>query len=360
MLLFGPPGEPRRAKVPAMALEVEHLHSIESVNRNQWNAVVEGAALGCVFHRYEWLRALERGLDREPRHVLVSKKGNPIAVLPNVVTDLGPVGQLKSIEPGYGGPIAMADEERALEGLLDGVAECCDGRILFNQFRTYDQGYVRYHDALRERGYGIAIHSCRFVLDLTRGWDAIYERMDGERRRGIRRGRETDAAVEVVEEPVTAAVLSTFYDDYARVMDRVGMDALPYSFLAELEALEEWVTIFSLRIDGARQGMYLYVADDHQSAFQHLYTAVTVDHFEHHAAELLHEHAIKWAIDRGYETYDLRGSTPDFRNGVFSFKEYFGAEPVPLLLWERGRPAPALSALNAGRRLARRFDLPGP
>ncbi|WP_306058657.1 GNAT family N-acetyltransferase [Natronococcus wangiae] len=336
-----------------MSLEVEQLDSIDAVNRNQWNSVVEQSELGCVFHRYEWLRAVEAGLDREPRHVLVSKKGNPIAVLPNFVAELGPVDQLKSIEPGYGGPIAMTDEERALELLLDAVADRCDGRILFNQFRTYDQEYVRYHNLLRERGYDVVVHSCRFTLDLTRGWDAILEGMHGERRRGIRRGRERE--FEVVEEPLTAAVLSDFHDDYARVMDRVGMDALPRSFLAELQRLEDRITVFSLRADGARRGMYLYVSDDEQSSFQHLYTAVTADHFEYRAPELLHEHAIRWAIDRGYKAYELRGSTPDFRNGVFSFKEYFGARPIPLLLWERGRPAPALSALNLGRTLSRRF-----
>ncbi|WP_394741821.1 peptidoglycan bridge formation glycyltransferase FemA/FemB family protein [Natronococcus roseus] len=339
-----------------MSLEVEHIDSIEEANRNQWNHVVEGSELGCVFHRYEWLRAIEEGLDYEPRHVLVSKKGNPIAVLPNFVTRLGPVAQLTSIEPGYGGPIAVADEERALELLLAGVAERCDGRVFFNRFRTYDEGYVRYQNVLRERGYDVAVHSCRFALDLTRGWDAILEGMDGERRRGIRRGRESDH--EIREEPVTPAVLADFYDDYARVMDRVGMDAVPYSFLAALERFADRITILSLRADGDRRGMYLFLEDDEQSAVQHLYTAVTREHFEYHAPELLHEHAIGRAIERGYETYELRGSTPDFRNGVFGFKERFGARPIPLLLWERGRPSPALSALNLGRTLYWRFGSP--
>lgn len=339
-----------------MTLEVEHLDSIEEANRNQWNHVVEGSDLGCVFHRYEWLLAVEEGLDREPRHLVVSKKGNPIAVLPNVVDELGPVGRLKSIHPGFGGPIATTDEERAIGLLLDAVAERCDGRILFNQLRPYDQGFVRYHGLLRERGYAVAVRSSRFVLDLTRGWEPILEGMDSKRRRGIRRGH--DADVEVVEEPVNAPVLAAFHDDYVRVMDRVGLSAFPSSFFAELERLDERIVIFSLRVDGERRGMYLYVVDEEQSGFQHLYSAVTADHFEYHAPELLHEHAIRWAIDRGDETYELRGSTPDFRNGVFRFKEYFGARPIPLLLWERGRPAPALSALNLARTLHRRYEPP--
>ncbi|WP_247731115.1 GNAT family N-acetyltransferase [Halovivax limisalsi] len=336
-----------------MSLEVRRLDSIESVNENQWNNVVEQSEHGCAYHRYGWLRAVERGTGRDPRHLLVSKKDNPVAVLPNFVTELGPVSQLTSIKPGYGGPIAMTDEAAALELLLDELADLCSGRILFNAFRTYDQSYVGYQDVLSERGYEVTVLSCRFTLDLTRGWDALFADMDGERRRDIRRGN--DQSVEVVSEPITEESLAEFYDDYVRVMDRVGMPTLPRPFVLELASLEGRIELFSLRVDGAHAGSYLYLLDEEQSTLQHLFTAVTEDHFEFHAPALLHEHAIKWGIDEGYETYELRGSAPDFRTGVYRFKSQFGANAIPLLVWERGRPAPALSALRAGRSIYRRY-----
>ncbi|MFB6131715.1 MAG: peptidoglycan bridge formation glycyltransferase FemA/FemB family protein [Salinigranum sp.] len=336
-----------------MSLEVDYLASIEEANRNQWNNVVEQSDLGCVSHRYGWLRAIELGTDDEPRHLVVSKKGNPIAVFPNFVTDLGPVDQLCSIKPGFGGPIAMTDEEASIDLLLDAVSDLCDGRILFNALRTYDQNYVRYHSLLRERGYGMAVLSCRFSLDLSGGWDDVFEGMHSERRRGIRRGHDND--FDVVDEAVTERTLSSFYDEYARVMDRVEMPTLPRSFVLELASFSDRVKLFSLDVDGERRGSYLYLLDDEQSTLQHLFTAVTEEQFRYHAPELLHEHAIRWGIENGYDSYDLRGAHPDFRDGVFRFKEYFGAQTKPLLVWERGRPGPALSVLNAGRTVYRRL-----
>ncbi|MFP8951989.1 GNAT family N-acetyltransferase [Natrialbaceae archaeon A-arb3/5] len=337
-----------------MGLDVRRLDSIDEANRNQWNNVVEQSDLGCVYHRYEWLRAIEAGLSHEPKHLLVSKKGNPIALFPNFVTELGRINRLSSIRPGYGGPITMTEEEEALELLLDSVGDLCTGRILFNELRVYDQNYVRYHDLLETRGYRPTILSCRFTLDLTRGWDDLFDEMDSERRRGIRRGHDYD--FEVVEEEVTERALAAFHDDYETVADRVGLPTLPQSFFRELSEFRDRLLLFSLRVDGGRQGMYAYLLDEEQSTLQHLFTAVTEDHFEYHAPELLHEHAIKWGIDEGYETYELRGSPPDFRNGVFRFKEYFGAETIPLLVYERGFPSPALPVLNAGRSLSRRLE----
>ncbi len=338
-----------------MSLELEQLDTVAEANRNQWNNVVENAALGCVFHRYEWLRAVEAGTDHDAKHLLVTKKGNPIACFPNFVTRVGQLERLSSIRPGYGGPITMTDENESLELLLDGVGECCRGTILYNELRTYDQNYVRYHDLLDERGYQPTILSCRFTLDLSDGWEPVFEGMDSERRRGIRRGHEEND-IEVIEEPITETACLQFYEDYETVAERVGQPTHPRSFFRELPRVADRLVLFTLRVDGEDRGQYMYICDDEQSTLQHLFTAVTEDHFEYRAPELLHEHAIRWGIDEGYETYELRGSPPDFRNGVFRFKEYFGAETIPLIVYERGRPAPALTALNVGRSLSRRLE----
>jgi len=337
-----------------MGLDVHLLESIEEANRNQWNNVVEQSDLGCVYHRYEWLRAVEAGLPHEPRHLLVSKKDNPIAVFPNFVTDFGRVNRLSSIRPGYGGPITMTEEEQALEALLEEAGDRCTGRILFNEIRTYSQNYVRYHDLLEQRGYRPTILSCRFTLDLSQGWEAVFDGMNSERRRGIRRGHDND--FEIREEELTERTLTSFYDDYAAVADRVGQPTHPRSFFLELYGMSDRLRLFTLHAEGEEHGSYMYLLDEEQSTLQHLFTAVTEDDFEYHAPELLHEHAIKWGIDAGYGTYELRGSPPDFRNGVFRFKEYFGAETIPVLTYERGQPAPALSVLNAGRSLYRRME----
>ncbi|MFC7231050.1 peptidoglycan bridge formation glycyltransferase FemA/FemB family protein [Saliphagus sp. GCM10025308] len=332
-----------------MSLTVTRHDSIEQANRNQWNHVVEQADLGSVFHRYGWLRAVERGQPLEPRHLLVEKKGNPIAISPNFVSSIGstPVRRLNSIRPGSGGPIAMGDEETALDLILESTARLSDGSVRFHQISNVDSSYVRYHDSFLEHGYNLRITNCDMFLDTSRDWDALLAEMDSSRRRAIRRGHDHDG--EVVEEELTRAVLSEMHSNYTDVAERVGGTRLTRAFFLELRNLPERIKIFSLHVDGERRGLMLFVLDDERSMLHYLCSGVTEDHFEYNASELIHEHAIKWAIDNGYETYNFRGTEPDFRNGLFRFKERFATHAAPSLTWERGYPQVALAALNGGR-----------
>ncbi|QCS41942.1 GNAT family N-acetyltransferase [Natrinema versiforme] len=338
-----------------MSLDVRKHSSIKPVNRNQWNQVVTQSDQGSVFHRYEWLRAIEDGTSLEPRHLHVSKKGNPIAILPNFVHRVGstPIRRLVSVSPGSGGPVAMTDEEAAVERLVEGVSHLCSGLVAFNQLRmTYPES-VRYHDFLKERGYRLTVRRCRFTLDLTRQWDRLSSEMHSSRRRAIEQGH--DQEYEIVDEVLSETTLSEFYDNFSSVMDRVEGDGLPRSFFRALGEFPERVTVFSLRVDGDRRGMIMVLLDDDRSTLHYQFSGITEDHFEYNASELLHEHAIKWGIEHGYETYDFRGTDPDFRDGLFRFKERFGGKAKPMLWWERGHPTPALPALNAGRTIYRRY-----
>ena len=333
-----------------MALEIRVLKSIEQTNRNQWNHVVETAPHGSLFHRYEWLQAVEDGTDREPRHLVASKKGNPVGVFPNVITSIGPVKRLDSLYPGFGGPLAITDEETVLETFLEVVPEICDGRTLFNRIRTYDQAAIRNHALFREFGYEIDVKWCRVALDLTQGWESLLEGMDRTRRRGIKRGH--DQSLEISEEPVTVRSLSQFYEDYEAVMTRADLPVLSHTFFMALRHLANRLKLFAIDIDGVRRGWMLCYCDDEQSTLHYAYSGVRSEHFEYHASELLHEHAIRWGIEHGYETYDLLRTPPDFRDGLFNFKTQFGGQTVPLLSWERGVPKPALPALKLARTIA--------
>ncbi|WP_306059764.1 GNAT family N-acetyltransferase [Natronococcus wangiae] len=336
-----------------MSLEVERLDSVVAANRNQWNHVVEHADLGCLYHRYEWLRAIEQGTSYEPRHLLVTKDGNPIGMLPSVVTAAGPVKRLDSTYPGFGGPIALTDEEVVIRRLLEAVPRLCEGRIRLNRLSTFDEGYVRYHGLFAEYGYRLRLRWCRFSLDLTAGWEAILDEMDRARRRGIRRGN--DQTFEIDGTAVTERRLSSFHDDYAVVMERGGLTPLPRSFFLELTRLADRLKLFTLRVNGTDCGAILVHLDDEQSTIHYAYSAVREEHYQHRAAEVLHAHAIRWGIRNGYDVYDFRRTDPDFRDGLFGFKEQFGARARPLLSWERGSPRIALSAVNLARHLEQRI-----
>lgn len=120
----------------APTMEAKRVDSIEAVDRNQWNHVVEQSDLGCIYHRYGWLQAVESGTPYEPRHLVISRENNSIAIYPNFLTEVGPFRQLTSIVPGFGGPIVVTDEERAIELFLEAIPRLYDGTIFFSRIRS--------------------------------------------------------------------------------------------------------------------------------------------------------------------------------------------------------------------------------
>ncbi|WP_082230579.1 GNAT family N-acetyltransferase [Haloprofundus marisrubri] len=333
-------------------MNVEIHRTIESVPRERWDRVVEQSPHGSVFHRYRWLAAVERGCAESGRYVVAEDDDNdPVGVFASTVDSLPmtPFERLCSPDPGFGGPVVASDEDETLDALLDGAEHVCGDDIVAHVFRTVDESAVRYQRRLQERGYSQTVASCRFVVDLADGWESVYDRMSSSRRRAIRSGHKADVHVE--DAVPDRDDLRAFHGGYSRVMDRVDGDAYPQSFFEELAAMDGRVRQFSLEADGEPAGSILVLVDDEQSTVHYFFSAVERDHFEYNASELLHEGAIKWGIENGYRYYDFGETSPDFRDGLFRFKERFGGRVVPTLSWERGCAPVRWNAFRLGRRL---------
>nr|WP_306053538.1 GNAT family N-acetyltransferase [Natronococcus sp. AD5] len=316
--------------------EVSVIDSIEEMSKSQWNEVVDRASNGSVFHRYEWLEAVERGLEYTPKHMVVSKDGNTIGIFPNFVVDIPmiPFRRLCSSYPGFGGPAITTDTNESLSLMVETIPELCTGRTIVHEIRTCNADYLRYGDFLRSKGYRPARLKGRFLLHLDKGYDEIFAGMSKSRRKGIEKGRKTD--YEIVEEELTRANVRRFHRVYERHMNQVGGDAYPMAFFEKLLEIKSRLLLLTLRIEGEYAGGFLELLDDEQSAVHGFFAAVPEEYYEYYASELLYDHVIRWAIEHGYETYDFGGASGDFEDGVFRFKEGFGGRLVPNLYWERG------------------------
>ncbi|ELZ07486.1 GNAT family N-acetyltransferase [Natrialba aegyptia] len=316
--------------------EVTVHETIDTVDRSRWNHVVSHAKQASVFHRYEWLEAIETGLGYTPNHVVVTKDGNPIGLLPNFVVDLPkvPFQRLWSTYPGFGGPAITTDTAETLDAILETIPTLCTGRTIVHEIRAHDTEYLQYSDVLRSHGYRPARSKGRFVLSLTDGYDQVRSGMSDSRRKGIERGKAHP--YEIVEEELTRATLERFHRAYERHMEQIGGDAYPLAFFEDLLAMDSRLLLLTLRLDGEYAGGFLELLDDERSAVHGFFAAVPEEYYDDHASELLYDAVIRWAIDNGYDTYDFGGATGDFRSGLFRFKAGFGGELVPNLYWERG------------------------
>lgn len=343
--------------------------TVTAVNRNQWNNLVEQAEHGTAFHRYGWLRAIEEGLGRPPRHAVVSKGENPVGILPNFVSELDvrsdggllsmaaswfPTERLVSVHPGFGGPLVLTDPEECLDGLFDALDEARGGREMAHRLRTCDLGYTKFGKYLAGRGFEPTVVSCRFEIDLTADWETLEAEMDKTRRNALRSGRESDVSVSV--DPFTDGVVDETHEAYERNMDRVDGTTYPRSFFRSLAAeFDDRMQVFTAERDGEVLGRYVCVRDDEQSSLRYFFSAIPEeDAYEHNVSELLHTRAMRWGKEQGYETYDLGATGADFTDGLFKYKEKYGGEVRPILQWDRGLSPVAWNAFKLGRRVYRK------
>ena len=172
--------------------EITVVDSIEEIAEGQWNELVERSELASVFHRHGWLRAIEQGIGSEPKHLVAYKDTNIAGLFPNFVSEIDsvPFDRLTSITPGCGGPLIPSDEDRLLGLFLETIPELGGRNVISHQITAADFDYVRYERTLADSGYEPSIEACRIVVDLRDGWEGVLSRMDRDRRRKIRRGRE--------------------------------------------------------------------------------------------------------------------------------------------------------------------------
>ena len=326
---------------------VSVLESIDDVNRNQWNNLVTQSDLGTVFHRHEWLQLVERKLDHEPRHVVVEKGSNPVAVFPNVydrilvpgresLSEYVPFRRLTSVTPGYGGPVITGDEDACLELLFEALGTLRDGKTLFHHTRMNELGYVRYAKTFRKFGYHpVGVH-CRFRIDLTQSWADILANMESDHRRRIRKMQDHD--VETRTSPLEDADVERTYEAYARNMARTDGTPFPFSFFEGLaDQLGDRVVVFTTFVDGREVGRYVHLRDDERSTLHYYLGAIGDEaNFEYNPSQLLHAAAIQWGQDNGYEYYDFGGTGAHYDDRLFEHKQGYGGEAIPTIQWRTG------------------------
>jgi len=342
--------------------------SIDEINRNQWNNVVEHSDRGTIFHRAEWLRAVEEGLGRSARHLVVEKNGNPVGVFPHFIVridlpDFVPASldgvelkRLSSTDPGFGGPLFVGDERSNFEAVFNHVDRLfSDTNAIQHLLTPSDADFVRYNSQLGDHGYRPMVAGCRFITDLRRGWDAIESNMDRSKRSNLKSARQSSATVE--QRSLDDSALERFYGTYVKAMDRVGGKTYSYEFFEALKReLADRSKLFTVYVDGEFAGGQLYLLDENRSIIREFFRGLDAEYFDHNLTELVCERAMNWGIEHGYDEYDFGMTSPDFTAGSFVFKNEFGGDIRPVLAWERGCSPVGWQIYRVGRWLVRNRD----
>ena len=312
------------------------IRSTHDLPENQWNTVLSDSEYSTVYHKIGYLKAIEDGLDKRAAHVLAYKNDNLIGLLPNSIAPVGkgtPFDRLVSLQPGAGSFVLTGNELRVLKELCDAIHEFAGGKLVSQTIRADPPEHLLINHYLRDLGYR-AVPGANFELNLNQGWENIKQGMSKDRRYDLRRAE--DQSYKIKDKKLTQESLNSFYDRYMSKMDEINGQIKSKSFFKTLfEDLESNVKLFTAHIDGECRGFHFYLLDKFQSTMRHQYMAVMREDFEYYPGELLHKHAINWAISEGFDNYNFGGGKADLRGGTTKYKRQYGGELVPFMTWEK-------------------------
>jgi CelD/BcsL family acetyltransferase involved in cellulose biosynthesis len=303
---------------------------VRTANPEEWDGLIDRAALGTVYHRDAWLTALEQAIGTPILRLVAENESGPIAAWPTGLIRKGPLRVAGSPLPGwntaYLGPV-----------FLDGRAADVDTiRTMLRAAPLRNPSFVALRMMDTDLDLGpIGFRATRrfetYEVDLTLGEEALWSGLKSTCRTRIRKGEKN--GLEIREE-TDGSYLDEFYrmaeDVFAKSNQRP-----PYSrrFLEQIEqrlrpAGELLVTSAFL---GDARVATLIIPHDRKTAM-YFAGGTHADHLSLAPNNLLHWRTMMTCMERGLHTYDFisnRGSPGKFKS-TFSPRER-----VSCVHWER-------------------------
>jgi hypothetical protein len=313
-------------------IEAEIVKSVDEVDRSQWDNVVKQSRSGSRKQFSQFIKAIEKGTSGNPLHTVIRKKENIIGVMPGRLRNLPLRKKFLSTSK----PVITSNKKDALEKLLSTVEKCCkEKNIVYHTILTSGTAGTPYNAYLEEQGYSSSIHSCRHTLDLNEKMENIVARMSTSRRKNFQKLYE-NGSIEVFK-PSEDDLLE-FYDRSQSFLNKTEVTDRGINYFLQLENMSG-IRMASFKDSEGVVAQNLYLLDQENSTAYYLLSGVREDYREHKALETIHAHAIREFKDN-FSLYDFGSNRADFRDGVFKFKDQYGSQTTPNLMWRRNFSTP--------------------
>lgn len=310
----------------------------------RWNAYVRRNPAASAYHLYAWRDVIAKAFGHETIYLTAESDRGIVGILPLVVFRNRIFGRFVVSMPflNYGG--VLADCERAEAALLDAAIEATTrvgGAHL--ELRHTRQMFPQ----LQPRR-----HKVGMVLKLAASVEAQWQGLDRKLRNQVRKAEKS--GLRAVQGG--AELLAPFYAVFARNMRDLGTPVYGIRWFREiLEAFPDSSRIFAV-FSGEQPVAASLVywrgpQRDGETGRPNVIEvpwASALREFNPQCANVfLYWEMVRFAVDRGFATFDLGRSTPG--EGTFHFKRQWGAEPRELVweYWTAGDKAlPDLSPKN--------------
>lgn len=312
----------------------------DDVPREASDAYVATHPLSSVYHRHAWTNVIRAGFGHETKYLVAEAGGEVVGVLPLVFFRSRLFGRFTVSMPflNYGG--VLADGPEIARALLNRAIE--ETRAAGGSHLELRHTRQHFSDLKSKR------HKVAMALHLESSVDRQWSCLDRKVRNQIRKGEKS--ALQAVSGGIER--LPEFYAVFARNMRDLGTPVYsPRFFRAVLETFPESSQVFLLKVDDRPVAASL--VHWHGDTFEAPWASSLREFKPLCANVLLYWHMLRFAVERGFRTFDFGRSSPG--DGAYQFKKQWGAEPRELV-WEywtaEGHAVPQLNPANANFALA--------
>ena len=304
---------------------------VRIASREEWPDILARFPERTVFHSLPWLDALSASRGGRLVLCIAEKQTRPVAAWPLLELHKGPLRILGSPLPGsattYMGPLfdGTTDTAPILEAFF---ANDVIRRHSYFACRAIDRCQ---HVDLFPFGFSRIQRFETYRLDLRAGQDHVWNTMRGECRNRVRRAERV--GVEVRFE-TNGDFIPDFWDMSVQTFARAGVmpthdERMTREIWERLYPSDRIIALSAFQ-KGRRLATLVLSCDDHTMYY---WGGASLPEFRNVPSHnLLHWEAIREAIRRGLEGYDLVGTKGNWGR----FKKSFGAEAVNTAThWER-------------------------
>jgi FemAB-related protein (PEP-CTERM system-associated) len=298
------------------------------------DAYVDGHPSSCSYHRRKWLDVIQTSFRHDTKY-LVAHAGPEVAgVLPLVFFRSRLFGRFTVSMPflNYGGILANnSDAARALlQHAIDETRKAGGSHL---ELRHTSQVFT---DLTPKR------HKVAMELALAPTVDAQWSRLDRKVRNQVRKAEKS--ALQAASGG--ADLLPEFYRVFAHNMRDLGTPVYGARFFEQVvSAFPDETRVFVIRLNG--QPIAGSVVHWYRDVIQVPWASALREFNPLCANVLLYWEMVRFAVERGFRSFDFGRSTPN--EGTYHFKKQWGAEARELV-WEYwtadGRAVPELNPKN--------------
>jgi hypothetical protein len=308
-----------------------HQHFADAEIDSIWDEVAKASPYATFFHTRTWANVLQASFPKWiSTPIVVEFSDGNLMVIPLLRRQslLPVIRYEESMLPGvYGGPLFLCPpEEKHWQIVWDVVNKFSNIIIYGNPFQSF-LGHPR----------GEARPIFTQVLDLTRGFQKVWQDFHKGHKRNIKMARKKGIEIKLV---TTHQEVVTYYKIYQNALERWGKQAsgfYPKRLFENLfkhpeygQSIKLWGSYLNQTLIG---GVLMLYHNDH-AVYWH--GAIHSDYMAYRPAHFLMNTVIEDACDRKFRWFDFNPSGG--LKGVEHFKNEFGAQRLNFFAYRRLSP----------------------